>query len=105
MSQSPIVSTKSAQSMQEAQIAIPPHPPLENPSAWMHDGYSPTEIILAAAVLTSASVGAIATIIMAITGLVRTLVPIMKPQTTHKISYLLSVESVQEPDQDTIQAE
>ncbi|QFS48852.1 hypothetical protein GXM_06346 [Nostoc sphaeroides CCNUC1] len=40
----------------------------------MRDGYSPTEIILAAAILTSLSIGGIASVIVAITGLVKTLV-------------------------------
>jgi hypothetical protein len=43
----------------------------------MRDGYSPTEIILAAAILISLSIGGIASVIVAITGLVKTLVPVM----------------------------
>jgi hypothetical protein len=63
----------------------------------MHTGYSPTEIILASAVLTSASIGAIATIIMAVTGLIKALVPAVKPDTTHIIN-VSSVTTVQKPD-------
>lgn len=51
---------------------------VENPSAWMRDGYSPTEIILAAAILTSLSMAGMASVIVAITGLVRTLVRSVK---------------------------
>lgn len=78
-----ITSTNLKQPTQEARISIPHSASLENPSAWMHTGYSPAEIILASAVLTSASIGAIATIIMAVTGLIKALVPAVKPDTTH----------------------
>ncbi|WP_392532323.1 hypothetical protein [Nostoc sp. C117] len=57
---------------------------VENPSTWMRDGYSPTEIILAAAILTSLSIGGIGTVIVAITGLVKTLVPVMVSPTKEK---------------------
>ncbi|MEH2329282.1 hypothetical protein [Nostoc sp.] len=64
----------SNQTTQTSQL-IPASPTsVENPSTWMRDGYSPTEIILAAAILTSLSIGGIASVIMAITGLVKTLV-------------------------------
>ncbi|MHC5933601.1 hypothetical protein [Nostoc sp.] len=64
----------SNQTTQTSQL-IPVSPTsLENPSTWMRDGYSPTEIILAAAILTSLSIGGIASVIVAITGLVKTLV-------------------------------
>ncbi|MEH2381665.1 MAG: hypothetical protein V7K27_22710 [Nostoc sp.] len=64
----------SNQTTQTSQL-IPASPTsLENPSTWMRDGYSPTEIILAAAILTSLSIGGIARVIVAITGLVKTLV-------------------------------
>ncbi|MHC5776295.1 hypothetical protein [Nostoc sp.] len=69
----------SNQTTQTSQL-IPASPTsVENPSTWMRDGYSPTEIILAAAILTSLSIGGIASVIVAITGLVKTLVrPISK---------------------------
>lgn len=89
-----ITSTNLEQPIQEAQISIPHNAPLENPSAWMHTGYSPAEIILASAVLTSASIGAIAT---AVTGLVKALVPAVKPDTTHIIN-VSSTTTVQKPD-------
>jgi hypothetical protein len=41
----------------------------------MRDGYSPTEILLAAGIITSLSLAGVATVIVAITGLVKTLVP------------------------------
>jgi len=64
----------SNQTTQTSQL-IPASPTsVENPSTWMRDGYSPTEIILAAAILTSLSIGGIASVIVAITGLVKTLV-------------------------------
>jgi hypothetical protein len=40
----------------------------------MRDGYSPTEILLAAGIITSLSLAGVATVIVAITGLVKTLV-------------------------------
>ncbi|MDF5734488.1 MULTISPECIES: hypothetical protein [unclassified Nostoc] len=71
----------SNQTTQTSQL-IPTLPTsVENPSTWMRDGYSPTEIILAAAILTSLSIGGIASVIVAITGLVKTLVPVMVQST------------------------
>ncbi|MDZ8222392.1 hypothetical protein [Nostoc sp. ChiVER01] len=68
---------KASQTTQTSQL-IPASPTsIENPSTWMRDGYSPTEIILAAAILTSLSIGGIASVIVAITGLIKTLVPVM----------------------------
>ncbi|WP_082803719.1 hypothetical protein [Anabaena sp. 4-3] len=65
-------STNSQPSIQTSRL-IPPSPPaIENPSAWMRDGYSPTEIILATAILSSLLMGGIATVIFAMTGLVKT---------------------------------
>ena len=65
---------KANQTTQTSQL-IPASPTsIENPSTWMRDGYSPTEIILAAAILTSLSIGEITSVIVAITGLVKTLV-------------------------------
>ncbi|MDZ8066571.1 MAG: hypothetical protein RMY64_13285 [Nostoc sp. DedQUE08] len=67
----PVNTTQATQTSQ----LIPASPTsVENPSIWMRDGYSPTEIILAAAILTSLSIGGIASVIVAITGLVKTLV-------------------------------
>ncbi|MEH2038350.1 hypothetical protein [Nostoc sp.] len=64
----------SNQTTQTSQL-IPASPTsVENPSTWMRDGYSPTEIILATAFLTSVSIAGIASVIVAITGLVKTLV-------------------------------
>ncbi|WP_375496298.1 hypothetical protein [uncultured Nostoc sp.] len=74
----------SNQTTQTSQL-IPALPTsVENPSTWMRDGYSPTEIILAAAILTSLSIGGIASVIVAITGLVKTLVPVMVSPTKEK---------------------
>ncbi|MEH2259917.1 hypothetical protein [Nostoc sp.] len=69
------------QTTQTSQL-IPASPTsVENPSTWMRDGYSPTEIILAAAILTSLSIGGIASVIVAITGLVKTLVRLTSEKT------------------------
>ncbi|MEH2465448.1 hypothetical protein [Nostoc sp.] len=74
----------SNQTTQTLQL-IPASPTsVDNPSTWMRDGYSPTEIILAAAILTSLSIGGIASVIVAITGLVKTLVPVMVRPTRKK---------------------
>ncbi|MEH1890786.1 MAG: hypothetical protein V7K92_15485 [Nostoc sp.] len=64
----------SNQSTQTSQLISASPTSLENPSTWMRDGYSPTEIILAAAILISFSIGGIASVIVAITALVKTLV-------------------------------
>ena len=67
---SPTYPNQSTQPMQ----LVPPSPiSIENPSAWMRDGYSPTEILLAAGIITSLSLAGVATVIVAITGLVKTL--------------------------------
>ncbi|MEH2277434.1 MAG: hypothetical protein V7K40_22260 [Nostoc sp.] len=69
-----ITPVNSNQTSQTSQL-IPASPTsVENPSTWMRDGYSPTEIILAAAILTSLSIGGIASVIVAITALVKILV-------------------------------
>jgi hypothetical protein len=74
MNTSLTTSTNSQPSTQNSQL-IPSSPPaIENPSAWMRDGVSPTEIILATAILTSVCLGGIAGVIIAINGVVRTLV-------------------------------
>ena len=64
----------SNQTTQTSQLIPASSTSVENPSTWMRDGYSPTEIILAAAILTSLSIGGIASVIVAITALVKTLV-------------------------------
>jgi hypothetical protein len=56
------------------QIVITSPNPIEPPSAWMQYGTSPTEIILAIAVVTGANTG----IIGAIAVLVHVLVPVMR---------------------------
>ncbi|PHM06278.1 hypothetical protein [Nostoc sp. 'Peltigera malacea cyanobiont' DB3992] len=67
----------SNQTTQTSQL-IPASPTsVENPSTWMRNGDSPGEIILAVAILTSVSIAGIASVIVAITGLVKTLVPVM----------------------------
>ncbi|MEH2083108.1 MAG: hypothetical protein V7K89_24965 [Nostoc sp.] len=77
----PVNSNQTTQTSQ----SIPALPTsVENSSTWMRDGYSPTEIILAAAFLTSLSIGGIATVIVAITRLVKTLVPVMISPTREK---------------------
>ncbi|MEH2077635.1 MAG: hypothetical protein V7K57_25095 [Nostoc sp.] len=74
----------SNQTTQTSQL-IPASPTsVENPSTWMRDGYSPTEIILASAILTSLSIGGIGSVIVAITGLVKTLVSVMVNPTKEK---------------------
>ncbi|MBW4447170.1 MAG: hypothetical protein KME38_09925 [Spirirestis rafaelensis WJT71-NPBG6] len=74
----------SNQTTQTSQL-IPASPTsVESPSTWMRDGYSPTEIILAVAILTSLSIGGIASVIVAITGLVKSLVPVMVRPTKEK---------------------
>jgi hypothetical protein len=49
----------------------------------MRDGYSPTEILLAAGIITSLSIAGVATVIVAITGLVKTLV--QNPGTSNRV--------------------
>ncbi|MBD2353606.1 hypothetical protein H6G41_03030 [Tolypothrix sp. FACHB-123] len=68
-------STNSQPSTQTSQLITTSSPTIEKPSAWMRDGYSPTEIILATAILTSLCIGGIATVIMSMTELVKTLAP------------------------------
>lgn len=85
MSTSLKTSTNSQLSTQNSQLIPASSPTIEKPSAWMRDGYSPTEIILAAAILTSLLMGGIATVIMAMTGLVKTLAPATVNQTNQKI--------------------
>lgn len=63
------------QTTQNSQLVPSTPAPIEKPSAWLRDGYSPTEIVLAVAILTSLTIGGIASVIVAIASLVRTLVP------------------------------
>lgn len=84
MNTSVITSTNSQPSTQTSQLTTTSSPTIEQPSAWMRDGYSPTEIILAAAILTSLLMGGIATVIMAMTGLVKTLAPAIVNQAKEK---------------------
>ncbi|OCQ90630.1 hypothetical protein BCD64_28635 [Nostoc sp. MBR 210] len=63
---------------QTSQLIPATSPVIEKPSAWMRDGYSPTEIILAAAILSSLLMGGTATVIMAMVELVKTLVQSQK---------------------------
>lgn len=72
------------QTTQTSQLISSSPTSLEKPSTWMRDGYSPTEIILATAILTSLSIAGIASVIFAITGLVKTLVPVMVHPTNQK---------------------
>lgn len=74
-SQSPI--TKA----QPVQVTVQPNP-VEPPSAWMQYGTSPTEIILATAVV----IGAIAGVIGAIALLLQVLVPVMQANPSRKIN-------------------
>ncbi|WP_235622347.1 hypothetical protein [Nostoc sp. PCC 7524] len=76
--------TKSQPSTQTSQLITTSSPTIEQPSAWMRHGYSPTEIILAAAILTSLLMGGVATVIMAMTGLVKTLAPEIVNQSNQK---------------------
>lgn len=76
--------TNSQPSTQTSQLVTTSSPTIEQPSTWMRDGYSPAEIILAAALLTSLLMGGVATVIMAMTGLVKTLVPETVSQTNQK---------------------
>ncbi|MEJ6486327.1 hypothetical protein N0Y54_34570 [Nostoc punctiforme UO1] len=67
--------TNPNQTTQTSQLVLSIPTAIEKPSTWMRDGYSPTEIVLAIAILTSLTIGGIASVIVAIAGLVRTLVP------------------------------
>ncbi len=60
---------------QPVQVTIQPSP-VESPSAWMQYGTSPTEIILATAVV----IGATASVIVAISLLLQVLVPVLRSQ-------------------------
>jgi hypothetical protein len=66
--------TNPNQSTQTIELVSPSPISIENPSAWMRDGYSPTEILLAAGIITSLSLAGVAAVIVAITDLVKTLV-------------------------------
>lgn len=68
-------SHSSAPKTQPVQVVITNPGFVEAPSAWMQYGTSPTEIILATAVV----IGAIATVIGAIALLLQVLVPVLQP--------------------------
>lgn len=69
---------KVSASQPNAQLTTISPLPVEPPSTWIRNGESPTEILLAAAILTSVSMGAIARIIITLTGLIKVLVPIVR---------------------------
>ncbi len=83
MNTSQPIPTNPNQSTQPMQLVSPSPFSIENPSAWMRDGYSPTEILLAAGIITSLSIAGVATVIVAITGLVKTLV--QNPGTSNRV--------------------
>lgn len=80
MSNSLKTSNSSAPRTQPVQVVITNPGSVESPSAWMQYGTSPTEIILATAVV----VGAIAGVIGAIALLVQVLVPVMQANSSRK---------------------
>ncbi|MBD1900861.1 hypothetical protein H6F83_12905 [Coleofasciculus sp. FACHB-125] len=65
---------------QPAQVMTTNPAPIESPSAWMQYGTSPTEIILATAVV----IGAIASVIGSIALLLKVLVPVMQSNPSQK---------------------
>ncbi|HIK03563.1 MAG TPA: hypothetical protein IGS40_02420 [Trichormus sp. M33_DOE_039] len=77
-------STKTAQLISNS-------PAIENPSAWIRDGNSPTEIILATAILSSLLMGGIAGVIVAMTGLVKTINPRTVNQNDRKTKHTRKV--------------
>jgi hypothetical protein len=80
MASSLIASNSSAPKTQPVQVVITNSGSIEPPSAWMRYGTSPTEIILATAVV----VGAIASVIGAIALLLQVLVPVMQANSSKK---------------------
>jgi hypothetical protein len=70
-----------------AQLIPSNSPAIENPSAWIREGNSPTEIILATAILSSLLMGGIAGVIVAMTGLVKTINSTTVNQTTRNKKY------------------
>ena len=73
-------SNSSAPKTQPVQVVITNPGSIESPSAWMQYGTSPTEIILATAIM----IGAISSIIGAIALLLQVLVPVMLPSSSKK---------------------
>jgi hypothetical protein len=65
---------------QHVQVIMTNPTPVEPPSAWMQYGTSPTEIILATAVV----IGAVAGVIWAIALVLQILVPVMKSNSSQK---------------------
>jgi hypothetical protein len=69
-----LTSNPSMPNIQPAEVVMTNPAPVEPPSAWMQYGTSPTEIILATAVV----IGAIAGVIGSIALLLKVLVPVMQ---------------------------
>lgn len=75
MNASQTTPTNPNQSTQPMQL-VPASPmQIENPSAWMRDGYSPAEVTLATGTAIVLAIAGVATVIVAITGLVKALKP------------------------------
>ena len=74
MANSPLTSNSSAPKTQPIQEVITNSGSIESPSAWMQYGTSPTEIILATAVV----IGAISGVIVSLAFLLQVLVPVMQ---------------------------
>ncbi|MBD2255723.1 hypothetical protein [Nostoc parmelioides] len=77
-------STNSQVSTQTSQLVPSSSSVIEQPSAWMREGNSATEIILAAAILTSVLMAGVAGVITAMTGLIKTVAPEAVNQTSRK---------------------
>jgi hypothetical protein len=75
-----LTSNPSMPNTQPAQVVMTNSTPVEPPSAWMQYGTSPTEIILATAVV----IGAIASVIGSIALLLKVLVPVMQCNPSQK---------------------
>ena len=73
-------SSSSVPETQPVQVVLTNPGSVESPSAWMQYGTSPTEIILATAVV----IGAIAGVIVSVALLVQVLVPVMQSNSTQK---------------------
>ncbi|MEH2167902.1 MAG: hypothetical protein V7K41_14740 [Nostoc sp.] len=75
------ITTQSANPIHQSIQGVVATPnPVESPSAWMQYGTSPTEIILATAIV----IGAVATVIGAIAVLLQVLVPVMQSRSQHQ---------------------
>ena len=75
-----LTSNPSMPNTQPAEVVMTNPTPVEPPSAWMQYGTSPTEIILATAVV----IGAIASVIGSIALLLKVLVPVMQSNPSQK---------------------